>query len=207
MSWSDSASFALTEFLKEIRYNDKVLDRMKRAQIFSLPETYVDTGMTQQDERKIDNIERNDADAFLRQIGGLDLKMWHRWFFVEHFEVLHSVGSVETSLLHHEHVKENQLLEPCNLKMHEARTISKTILRDTLEKWCTTRLGNDVFMHYFTTTSVTERHDSLENKSSKEPPPGLPQIHRDLNFHGKTRHQRRGAFCLVRSVRARSARI
>ncbi|MEC8582874.1 MAG: hypothetical protein VXZ18_19270, partial [Pseudomonadota bacterium] len=70
-------------------------------------------------------------------------------------------------------------------------------------------------MHYFTTTtttttttSVSERNDSLENKSSKEPPPGLPQIiHRDLNFHEKTRHQRRGAFCLVRLEWSTSSQI
>ena len=111
------------------------------------------------------------------------LKLWHRWFFVEHFEVLYSVGSVESNLLHLDNV-ENRLHEPCNLKMHEARTISKTILRETLGKWCTTRLGNDVFMHYFTTTTASERsasNSNLENKSM-EPPPGVPQVRVEYFF-------------------------
>ena len=71
----------------EIRYNDKVLDRMKRAQIFSLPETYVDTNDTT-DERKID-ISKGTMQMRFFAKRWFDLKMWHRWFFVEHFEVLH----------------------------------------------------------------------------------------------------------------------
>ena len=75
MSWSDSTSYALSQFLKEIRYNDIVLDRMKQARIFSLPKTYIDDRMTL-NEHKDDR--SNDAASFLHLIGGLNLKLWHR---------------------------------------------------------------------------------------------------------------------------------
>jgi len=216
-AWSDSASNTLTQFLKEIRYNDNVLDRMKQACLFNLPHTYnsilapTSSSSSSSNERHID-VDSNDVASFLLFIGSLNLKLWHRWFIVEHFEVLYSVGSVENHLLHH---YEKHHHEPCNLEMHKARANSKSLLRDTLKKWCTTRLGDDVFMHYFTTITkktttdddTTTTNEDMDNKTTEPPPGVLYGGAEGINFREKTRHQRRGAFCLVRLEWSSSSQV
>eukprot|EP00940_MAST-03C_sp_MAST-3C-sp2_P000884 g884.t1 len=191
----------LLNFVREIKYCDSVLARMKQP-ITTTSMSSVSASLDTVDTKRAfaidasstfdttNNMQKTGLDSndkyqrkelFIRLIGSLTLKLLHRWFFVERFEVLCSFDLTSTL---------SSIGVDKSIGTDRIRTIaerSREALRSVLMGWATMQLQKNLFLR------MVASEDESEDASGDTKSTTFAR-----RAQKSRRMRRRGAFCLVR---------